>query len=173
MAEKRKDLYTDLRPYHSKGQVVGVEASLSGSLRLQLQRLIQTSQAPFIGLAQGSLVCNTTLGLDGRGEKAEQLEKYYFYNGPFDNGPEFPALLLLLVFVTSRVMSNKAYMWFLAIRKASKNTPGLLSQQCRGAYFRLVLKVLHQVCLEEWYETVVFDPLLRTVDDFKTASISR
>lgn len=72
MSEDRKLLYPELVPYYSGGQVLGVRASLHSSLVLHLRRLIQAGQASFLPTAQGSLTCDVTLGVDGRGdEKAD------------------------------------------------------------------------------------------------------
>ena len=74
VAELRRSLCPDLEPYYSQGRAVGVSASLGGSLRLQLQRLLQTGQLNFIPTVQGSLTCDTTLGLDGRGSEKVKIE---------------------------------------------------------------------------------------------------
>ena len=41
----------DLERFHFRGQVVGLRASLADTLRLHLQRMIQTDQASFIQAA--------------------------------------------------------------------------------------------------------------------------
>jgi hypothetical protein len=67
MSEVRKLLTPNLLPYFFQGQMVGVKASLGGSLRLQIQRLIQSGQGGFLSNTEGSLVCDVTVGADGRG----------------------------------------------------------------------------------------------------------
>ena len=48
-------------------QETALSHSLADSLRLHLQRLIQTGQAEFFLTVNTSLVCEVTTGVDGRG----------------------------------------------------------------------------------------------------------
>ena len=66
----------DLERFHFRGQVVGLRASLADTLRLHLQRMIQTDQASFLQAATTSLVCNVTMGFDGRG--GEKVGGFFF-----------------------------------------------------------------------------------------------
>ena len=69
LAELRKLLTPKLVPFLYGGKVVGTSAGLQDCLRLHLQRLVQTGQAAFLATEQSSLVCNVTIGVDGRGSE--------------------------------------------------------------------------------------------------------
>ena len=75
MSEVRRLLYTELKPYTAGGQVVGVKASLHKSLSDHVRRLIQTGQASFLPTTLGSLVCEVTVGVDGRGDDKAGIGK--------------------------------------------------------------------------------------------------
>ena len=81
MAELKQQLCPTLLPFHYRGELVGLKASLADSLRLHLQRLIQTGQAEFFLTANTSLVCEVTTGVDGRGgEKVHNWNTISFFN---------------------------------------------------------------------------------------------
>ena len=74
MSEVRRLLYTELKPYTSGGQVVGVKASLNKSLSDHVRRLIQTGQASFLPTTR-DFVCEVTVGVDGRGDDKAGIGK--------------------------------------------------------------------------------------------------
>ena len=76
LAKLRQLLTPKPLPFLYQGKVVGTCVGLQDCLRLHLQRLVQTSQAPFLVAEQSSLVCNITIGVDGRG--SEKVQFYLF-----------------------------------------------------------------------------------------------
>ena len=80
MAAVRGLLCPDLSPFHYRGQVVGLQTSLAGTLVLHLRRLIQTDQMPFLATVTTSLVAEGTIGLDGRGTDKAEFGKLGLYS---------------------------------------------------------------------------------------------
>jgi hypothetical protein len=92
LAELRKLLTPKLVPFIYGGKVVGTCAGLQDCLRLHLQRLVQTGQANFLATEQSSLVCNVTIGVDGRGsEKVGRETLQWHVSCPIFSLPRFIA----------------------------------------------------------------------------------
>ena len=75
LAKLRQLLTPKLVPFLYYGRVLGTCVGLQDCLRLHLQRLVQTNQASFLATVKSSLVCNITIGVDGRG--TEKVRGFY------------------------------------------------------------------------------------------------
>ena len=64
----------DILPYSNEGQVVGVFVHLEAALQSHMKRLVKSGSFQ-LEEVDSSLALNVTIGIDGRGDEKEYLQK--------------------------------------------------------------------------------------------------